>query len=312
MAYDRGMHTPGPRWCGLVVGLALAACSHPGPTPRAPEPDDERAGAIELVWSARDERFRSDGVIDASTGDVSDWYAVPLPADGPRRFDLTVDSTERDGHLPVDVFVYDATGAQTDQFAAKPFAGAVTVWATGILGEDRAFVEVRARPASRRTTYRLEVRSLVTPPAPEPRDCDPDHWDASNPRCEHVCDRKKPDLRSVACCDLMRPCSKGVAVMPCRGAVTGFADGMFWVSVGRADAGIEFLPAYLPVPSGEPPVYTPAGQVIAVRDHRHLLELVSAQDHTSVWRLRDPHGHDAAWIAANALRFEIPPLPVCR
>ena len=47
-------------------------------------------------------------------------------------------------------------------------------------------------------------------------------------------------------------------------------------------------------------------------DHRHPLVLVSAEDHTSVWRLRDPHGHDVTWIAAHATHLEIPPLPVCR
>lgn len=96
MAYERGRHTPGPRWCGLVVGLALAACSHPGPTPRAPEPDDERAGAIELVWSDETKNFTAEGALDASAGDIVDWYTLTLPAGVKSGFTVSVDGLGRE------------------------------------------------------------------------------------------------------------------------------------------------------------------------------------------------------------------------
>ena len=305
------MHTLRPRWGRLVAGLGLVACSHPGPTPRAPEPDDERAGAIELVWSDETKNFTAEGALDASAGDIVDWFTLTLPAGVKSSFTVSVDGLGRAAKLPMSIDVGDSSARVVGRVEVEAEGSSDIAYGSGFVASDRLYLRLDAHPGSKRAAYRVAIQNVYEVPPPGPLPCDPNNWDASNPRCEHVCNRKKPDLRSVACCDLMRPCSKGIAVMPCMGAVTGFADGMFWVSVGRADAGVEFLPAYLPAPSGEPPVYTPAGKVIAVRDHRHHLELVAAQDHTSVWRLRDPQGHDAAWIAANA-SFEIPPLPVCR
>jgi hypothetical protein len=110
----------------------------------------------------------------------------------------------------------------------------------------------------------------------------------------------------------MRPCSGGIVVGTCVGAVAAFADGRFTASVGRADVGVDFPTAYLVAPIGEPRVWSPSGKDITALDHRHPLTLVSADDHSSVWELRSTYGHDVAWLGANATRIELPPPPVCR
>ena len=84
-----------------------------------PEPDDDRAGATELVWSESEEQFFADGTIDASTGDVIDWYTLTLPADGPRRFTVYVQGTGKTGRLPVAVDVFDADVQQIGRIAVE-------------------------------------------------------------------------------------------------------------------------------------------------------------------------------------------------
>lgn len=154
MAYDRAMRTLGPLGNGLVVGLVLLSYSHPSPAPRAPEPDDERSGAIELVWDDATKNFAAEGALDARAGDAVDWYTLALPPGEKSSFTVWVQGTGSTGKLPLTIEI--------------------------------------------------------------------------------------------------------------------------------------------------------------VTDHMHRLALVSAEAHTSAWRLESTHGHDLEWLGANARWIEIPPLPACR
>lgn len=305
------MRTLGPRWRGAMVGLLVIACGH-APPPRAPEPDDDRAGATELVGELGSKTLAAEGVLDAHAGDLRDWYRLRLPTDGPRLFDVIVDGDERDGHLPLFLDVYDAAGRLIKRLEPRPFAGIITIWGTDLDGRGDVFLAVQSRPSSPRTAYYLKVQNIVAPPPPEPPRCDPHNWDARNPRCADVCNFKAPDLHTPQCCDIMRPCSNGIAVGKCVGKIIAFSDGYFTVKVGRADAGVDFLSARLVAPIGEPQVFSPSGRDITALDHQHWLSFVSADEHSSVWRLGTEHGHDVAWLGANATQIEIIPPPICR
>jgi hypothetical protein len=305
------MRTQGTRWRSALVGLVIVACGH-APPPRVPEPDDDRAGATELVWSESEEQFFADGTIDASTGDVIDWYTLTLPADGPRRFTVYVQGTGKTGRLPVAVDVFDADVQQIGRIAVESETTSQVAYRGGWVARGRAYIRISALAGSTVATFRVAIQNVVAPPPPEPPACDPHNWDARNPSCAHVCNLDDPDLRTPQCCDIMRPCSGGIAVGMCVGSITAFADGRFTASIGRADVGVDFLTAYLVEPIGEPQVFSPSGRDITALDHSHPLTLISADDHSSVWELRTSHGHDVVWLGANATRIEIPPPPVCR
>lgn len=305
------MRTQGTRWRGALVGLVIVACGH-APPPRVPEPDDDRAGATELVWSESEEQFFADGTIDASTGDLTDWYTLTLPADGPRRFTVFVESAGTTGRLPITIDVFDAKVHRLGRLAVQSGTTAEVAFRGGWLAQGRTFIRISALAGSTAAPYRVAIQDVVAPPPPEPPPCDPRNWDARNPSCADVCNFQHPDLHSPRCCDIIRPCSRGIAVGKCVGKIIAFSDGYFTVKVGRADAGVDFLSAHLVAPIGEPQVFSPSGRDITALDHQHWLSFVSADEHSSVWRLGTDHGHDVAWLGANATHIEIVPPPICR
>jgi len=210
------------------------------------------------------------------------------------------------------IAVRDRDAKPLGRVAVKEEYGADIAYSSGFVASGRAYVVLTAKPGSRRTKYRLVIQDLYEVPPPPPPPCDPRNWDARNPSCADVCNFKHPDLHSPRCCDIMRPCSNGIAVGKCAGKIIAFSDGFFTVKVGRADAGVDFLSAHLVAPIGEPQVFSPSGRDVTALDHQHWLSFVSADEHSSVWRLGTDYGHDVAWLGANATHIEIIPPPICR
>jgi hypothetical protein len=306
------MRTQGTRWRSALVGLVIVACGH-APPPRVPEPDDDRAGATELVGDAAAQVFSAEGVLDASTGDTVDWYTLTLLPEVKSTFTVWVQGTGRTDRLPLTITVVDGAARSLGRAAVKPEGVVDVAYVPGFVASGRAYIVLTAKPGSGRITYRVTIQDVYGLPPPPPPPCDPRNWDAGNPSCKEVCDFKHPDLRDVKCCSIMRPCAHGIATGSCFGDVKQVVDGTFYVALGRADVGLDFLPARLVLNAPEPPVLDRGGREIRNFDHgRPVLELVSADEHSSTWRLTHSASHDLTWLAANAPAIELEAPGVCR
>jgi len=279
----------------LAALALLASCPHRGATSARGDSDGEPGDAVEIPIDPQNPyRHRVDGTIGPASSDATDWLQLELPPAGESTINV---SLLGDGLLGE---TYDGEG---QLLAPLEDIGGGVRSLTAVRSRGRLLIRVTApsdTPPAEYSVIATITRTYSDIDAPTP--CDPDAYDASNPRCDGECDYSNPDPDNPKCCAMWEKCR--LPHYPYCGTSEATLDGdSLWIPLGLEN-GIFGKPAsFLRLTKSEPP--HPDEWQQRKRSEPIRLMLRTLEKRRSQWAIMDARVHDLPFVRDHIQMIEI-------